>query len=372
MAARTDAGRWFEPREAMNSTEIPDCDISEDRARTTRLTDHLNRPLQIGTKIIPNRLVLAPMTFLGHVAYRHLLDELGGCGLMFSEMCSAGRIPQEDRHLSPYFRWRDEEADHLSIQIVGNKAERMALAARRIEAEGLWGVDINLGCATTAICRHNQGAALLKDTRTALNLVKHVRQAVGCPLSVKFRTGWRNDSFTPVDFARRLEDAGVDALTFHPRVAPDRRNRPPRWEYIGRVKAAVCIPVFGNGDVFDADDCLRMLQTTGCDGVALGRTAIAKPWIFAQWTQCIHPPDSIFKDTALRLSALLQHYFEFKSALRRYQRYAPYLAANFAFGNSLFNRLRNADDFASVDAVLQDFFQNNPRQRRRPNLNFLR
>ena len=339
---------------------------------TTELSAILNKPLRIGSKTIPNRLVLAPMTFLGHVAYRHLLDELSGCGLMFSEMCSAGRIPQEDRYASPYFRWRDEEADRLAIQIVGNKPERMALAARRIEAEGLWGVDINLGCATTAICKHHQGAALLKDTRTAVDLVSRVRQAVQCPVTVKFRTGWQDDPQIPVDFARRLEDAGVDALTFHPRVAPDRRNRPPRWEYIGRVKAAVCIPVIGNGDVFDADDCLRMLHTTGCDGVALGRMAIAKPWLFAQWTKDIEPPDSIYKDAALRFSALLQQYFDLKNALRRYKRYASYLAANFAFGNSLFNRLRNATDFGTIDSVLHDFFRNDPRRRKLPNLNFLR
>ena len=113
-----------------------------------KISKLLNRPLKIGTKTIPNRLVLAPMTFLGHIAFRQVLDELGGCGLMFSEMCSAGRIPTEDRHTSPYFRWRDEESGYLSIQILGNKPARMALAAQRIEDEGLWGVDINLGCST--------------------------------------------------------------------------------------------------------------------------------------------------------------------------------------------------------------------------------
>lgn len=338
----------------------------------TCLSNLLNRPLQIGTKNIPGRLVLAPMTFLGHVAYRHILEELGGCALMFSEMCSAGRIPQEDRTASPYFRWRDQEADHLAIQIVGNKPDRMALAAQRIEAEGLWGVDINLGCSTTAICKHNQGAALLKDTRTAIDLVRRVRQAVKCPVTVKFRTGWQDSPRIPVEFARRLEDAGVDALTFHPRVAPDRRNRPPRWEYIGRVKEAVSMPVFGNGDVFNADDCLRMLRTTGCDGVALGRIAIARPWLFARWTLGKKPQQSIYKDTALRMSLYLQHYFEFKSALRRYQRYAPYLAANFTFGNTLFNRLRNAADFQSIESILRDFFQNGPQLLLRPNLFFLR
>jgi tRNA-dihydrouridine synthase B len=339
---------------------------------TKELTDLLNRPLKIGSRTIPNRLVLAPMTFLGHVAYRQLLDELGGCGLRFSEMCSAGRIPQEDRRVSPYFRWRDAEAGHLAIQIVGNKPERMALAAQRIQAEGLWGVDINLGCSTTAICKHNLGAALLKDSRAAIDLVSRVRRAVTCPVTVKFRTGWKDDPRIPVEFARRLEDAGVDALTFHPRVAPDRRNRPPRWEYIGRVKEAVSIPVFGNGDVFDADDCLRMMKITGCDGVALGRIAIARPWLFRHWINGTAPPATIYKDVSLRLSTLLQHYFDGKSAMRRYQRYAPYLASNFAFGNSLYNRLRNAADFQTIETALEDFFRNNPTLLRRPNLNFLR
>ncbi|MGD8834161.1 MAG: tRNA-dihydrouridine synthase family protein [Desulfobacteraceae bacterium] len=332
----------------------------------------LNRPLIIGPKTIPNRLVLAPMTFLGHVAFRQMLSELGGCGLMYSEMCSAGRIPQEDRHTSPYFRWREEEAGTLAVQMVGNKANRMALAAQRIEAEGLWGVDINMGCATTTICKHNLGAALLKDTCATLDLVKQVRRAVKCPVTVKFRTGWRDDPEIPVDFARRLEDVGVDALTFHPRVAPDRRNRPPRWEYIGLVKQAVSIPVFGNGDVFDDRDCLNMLQLTGCDGVALGRMAIAKPWLFSQWTQGTTPCDSVCRDVALRLCHLLKKHYDPKSALRRFKRYAAYLAAIYLFGNTLYNDLRNAADFDAVETTLHDFFSKAPRQLNRPNMNFLR
>ena len=334
------------------------------------LTNRLIQPLTIGTKTIANRLVLAPMTFLGHIAFRQVLDELGGCGLMFSEMCSAGRIPDEDRHSSPYFRWRDEERERLCIQIVGNKPHRMVLAARRIEDEGLWGVDINLGCSTTSICRHNLGAALLKDVSATIDMVRQIRQAIRCPLTVKFRTGWTDDPQLPVNLARRLEDAGVDALTFHPRVAPDRRNRPPRWEYIGLVKAAVSIPVFGNGDVFDAQDCMRMLTATGCDGVALGRIAIARPWLFSSFTHGREHSGDLYRQVALRLSILLQDYFDSRSALRRYKRYAAYLAANFAFGNSLFNGLRNAPDFQTVHRVLEQFFEKRPRVLNRPNMNF--
>jgi nifR3 family TIM-barrel protein len=336
------------------------------------LAPMLQRPLVIGRRTIPGRLVLAPMTLLGHVAFRHLLDELGGCALMFSEMCSAARIPTENRHTSSYFRWRDAEAGRLSIQILGSDGARMAAAARRIEAEGFFGVDINLGCAVKEICKFNQGAALLKAPAAAADLVAQVRKAVQCPVTVKFRTGWQDDPAIPIDLARRLEDAGVDALTFHPRVAPDVRTRPARWEYIALVKAAVSIPVFGNGDVFDAGDCLKMLTTTGCDGVALGRLGIARPWSFAHWAGGAPPSAAIYMDSALRLTVLLDQYFEPVKALRRFKRYAAYLAANFAFGNTLYNHLRNAPDMATIRQAVIDFFVNEPPERRRPNLNLLR
>lgn len=332
----------------------------------------LNRPLPIGGRVIGGRLVLSPMTGLGHVAFRHLLDDLGGCGLMFSEMCSAVRIPHENRRTSAYFRWRDEESGRLVVQIVGGDPLPMAAAAARIEAEGLFGVDINLGCSVKQICKFNQGAALLRDPAAAADLVRRVRRAVRCPLLVKFRTGWQDDACIPVDLARRLEDAGADALTFHPRVAPDVRTRPARWEYIARVKQAVSIPVFGNGDVFDARDCLKMLQTTGCDGVALGRLAIARPWVFAQWSRGRAAPGGVCADTAFGLADRLEHFFDPVRALRRYKRYSAYLAANFAFGNTLYNRIRNAADLQAVRRELTRFFSADPRRLARPNLNLLR
>ncbi|RJQ82717.1 MAG: tRNA-dihydrouridine synthase family protein [Desulfobacteraceae bacterium] len=339
---------------------------------SSRLAGLIQRPLSIGSRTIGGRLVLAPMTFLGHVAFRQLLDELGGCALMFSEMCSAAPIPHEDRHRSAYFRWRDEEAGRLVMQIVGADPRRMAEAARRIEAEGLFGVDINLGCAVKEICRFNQGAALLKDPSAVADLVRHVRRAVRCPVLVKFRTGWQDDARIPVDLARRLEDAGADALTFHPRVAPDVRTRPARWEYIALVKQAVSIPVFGNGDVFDPQDCLKMLQTTGCDGVALGRIAIARPWVFARWGHDIGESTEAYPNAALRMADLLERYFDPVRALRRYKRYSAYLAANFTFGNTLYNRIRKAVDMQEVRGELSRFFSDAPQRLARPNLNLMR
>jgi nifR3 family TIM-barrel protein len=309
------------------------------------------------------------MTYLGHVAFRELVSTYGGYGLLFSEMCSARRIPHESRNHSHFFRWRDEELPRLVCQIVGADPAAMRRAAQIIEQKGFFGVDINLGCSTAAICKRNCGAALLKEPERAVRLVAAVRDAISIPLLVKFRTGWRDDPQPAVDFACRLEDAGVDALTFHPRVAPDRRARPPKWSYIARVKAAVSIPVFGNGDVFTRDDCLRILRTTGCDGVALGRMGIARPWVFAEWRGSFTSQPSTYLDAALRLLELLRRYYDPTPALRRFRRFALYFCANFRFGHTLYTRIHKVTDIEALPGVLHAFFQQPPELASRPNLN---
>jgi tRNA-dihydrouridine synthase len=170
--------------------------------------------------------------------------------------------------------------------------------------------------------------------------------------------------------ARRFEDAGADALTFHPRIAPDRRSRPPKWEYIGMVKRAVNIPVFGNGNVFDQGDCLKMLTTTGCDGVAIGRMAIARPWLFAEWTDGYQSDSEIYLESALRLAGLLEIHFDQARALRRFKKFGFYFSANFKFGHTLFSSLQRAATMAEAKEFLHRFFEQPPETVSRPNLNF--
>jgi len=334
------------------------------------LSQLLNQPLTIGQKTIAKRLVMAPMAFIGNVAFRELVATYGGYGLLFSEMCSAKRIPNENRKSSPYFNWRDEERTRLVCQIFGAEPEIMANAARRIETEGLFGVDINFGCSDVAICRQNSGAAILKSPDLAQRIVAAVRKAVSIPLFVKFRIGWKDGLRSSIELAKRFEDAGADALTFHPRVAPDRRARPAKWEYIGRVKQAVSIPVFGNGDVFDENDCLKMLTSTGCDGVAIGRLAMAKPWIFAEWTDNAESRPEAFYESAVKLANLLEQHFEPPRAIRRFKRFAYYFAANFKFGHTFYMHVSNAKDMASVIDCINAFFKEPPECIQRPNLNF--
>jgi tRNA-dihydrouridine synthase B len=331
------------------------------------LSDYLNSPLFIRDRRIEKRLVLAPMTMLGNAAFRELLSTFGGYGLLFGEMCSAKRVPHENREVSPYFRWRNQEASRLVFQIFGNDPNLMATSAMRLEKEGFFGVDINFGCSVAAICQQNCGAAVLDNPLHAAEIVAAVRKSVSIPLFVKFRIGKKNKPGESEDLARRFEDAGADALTFHPRIAPDRRSRPPKWKYIKMVKKAVSIPVFGNGDVFLQKDCEKMIDTTGCDGIALRRMAVARPWIFAQWTDGLSPGPEIYLDTALRLTKLLTTHFDKPAAIRRFKKFAIYFSANFLFGHALQSRLRNAESMEKVEDILRDFLKDGADLSTRPN-----
>lgn len=353
------------------STANPPAAMTPDPPSTiAELTSLLNRPLRIGSRMIPRRLVFAPMSFIGHVAFRELLAGIGGFGLLFSEMCSAKTIPTENPLVSKHFRWREEELPFLVCQIMGADPEAMARAAARVEAEGFFGVDINFGCASTAICRQRCGAEVLKTPEAAFGIVERVRRAVRIPVSVKFRTGWKDDPAAAVCMARRFEEAGADAVTFHPRVAPDRRARPAKWDYIALVKQALRIPVFGNGDVFDAHACLRMLKQTGCDGVALGRIAVARPWVFAEWTGGYAPGPEVFAATAYALLRLMGRHFEEKPAVLRFRKFTLYFAANFRFGHTLYTRVQNANSLNEIQAVLDAFFAAAPERASAPNMNY--
>lgn len=336
------------------------------------LAHRLNEPMTIGGKPVANRLWLAPMAGLGHVAYREVLEGYGGCGLLFTEMCSAKAVPMENRLVSPVFRWRDEELPRLVCQIVGATPEEVVPAARRVEDEGFFGLDINMGCSVSGIVKRQSGAALLREPEAALAVVEGVRREVDIPLFVKFRTGWSSDIGPAIDLARRFEDAGVDCLVFHPRVAPDKRTRPPVIDHIRAIKEAVSIPVFGNGDVVLPEDCRDMLDATGCDGVSVGRMAMARPWLFALWTGALAEADlgdNPYRDYALRLVDALDRYFDPIRALKRFKLFTVYFAANFTFGHSLQSKFLGAKSMDEVREVALEHLRPGMQLTKRPNMN---
>jgi tRNA-dihydrouridine synthase len=137
------------------------------------------------------------------------------------------------------------------------------------------------------------------------------------------------------------------------------------------VKQAVAIPVFGNGDVFDHNDCWKMLRTAGCDGVAIGRLAIARPWVFAVWTDGFSADSTIYFESAKNLAALLSRHYDPTLSLKRFKKFALYFSANFRFGHTLHKMIRNAHDMTQVVNICCQFFKDAPEILSRPNLNLL-
>jgi len=336
------------------------------------LPEFLNKPLSIGTRVISKRLVLAPLSKLGNVAFRELLSGFGGYGLMFSEMSSSRAVQHGVPNTVSGFMWRPAELNSLVCQIFGDDPATMGRAARQIENSGFFGVDINFGCSVAAVCRRGCGAQLLNAPDRAVRIVAAVRKRISIPLFIKYRTGWQDDPGPAVDLARRFENAGADALTFHPRVAPDRRTRPPKWPYIAKVKEAVSIPVFGNGNVFSAEDCTTMLRNTGCDGVAIGRLAVARPWIFSQWVEGFKPEQELFKTCALAMIDLFEKHFDPMTAMRRLNRFFAYYASNFKFGHSLYARLCKAQTPDDARDIFRQFYKEAPETVKIPKITLLR
>ncbi len=333
------------------------------------LAQYLLRPLAIGNRTISNRMVLAPMAGVGHIAFRQLVTQFSGFGLLFTGMCSAKALPHENPKISHVFSWQPGELNHTVCQIFGSEPESMARAAQRIQTEGFFGVDLNFGCSVAAICKKGCGAALLKTPNRAVKIVSAVRKAVSCPVFVKFRTGWQDDHHFPVVMARAFENSGADALTFHPRVAPDRRSRSPRWELIGNVRNAVTIPVFGNGNLFAPEHGIKMVRETGCQGLSIGRMAVAQPWIFAQWTQGFKPEPSIYMETALEMATLLSTHYEDHFALKMFKKFAPYFCANFKFSNAVLKSLIRAENMNALYDNIRHLLYPPPRTLRLPNIN---
>lgn len=335
------------------------------------LAERLSAPLRIGTRTAPGRLWLAPMAGLGNVPLRELVGGFGGCGLLFTGMCNARAVPTENPARSTAFSWRKEELDHCVMQLFGADPVEMANAARRIEAEGFFGVDINMGCSVAAIVRKGCGAHLLREPDSAVRIVEAVRKAVSIPVFVKFRTGWSPDPEPAVALARRFETAGADALVFHPRVAPDRRTRPPYRSHIRLVKEVVRIPVVGNGDIFTPEDAASLLDSTGCDGVSLGRIAVARPWIFAAWTGLLDDDPlrnpELWRTTPLRLlDALEARSADRKFAARQFCKFMLYYLSNFIYGARLRGPLTSADNPDALRAALAACLDPLPAVSRRP------
>ncbi|MFQ5767111.1 MAG: tRNA dihydrouridine synthase DusB [Acidobacteriota bacterium] len=235
--------------------------------------------LAIGDWVIRPNLVMAPLAGLTDPYFRAVIRDLGGCGLIVTEMVSSEALTRGNPKALKMLKLKPRESP-VSIQVIGGDPARMARAAAMAQEAGADFVDVNMGCPVRKVVKGNAGAALMRDGRRAEKVLLEMKGALSVPLTVKIRAGWNHQEKSAPEMARLAQDCGVAAISVHPRSRAQAFRGTADWSVIREVKEAVSIPVVGNGDVRSAADAQRMERETGCDGVIIGRGALMNPFIF--------------------------------------------------------------------------------------------
>jgi tRNA-dihydrouridine synthase B len=239
--------------------------------------------------------ILAPMAGVTDTVFRRFIkyasfdpakaDGPSGCGLIMTEFTSADGIyrTRESKRKRYLHFYADEHP--ISAQLFGSDPKILAEAAKIVEGCGFDIVDLNLGCPAKKVVKCNGGSGLLRDLPHIKTIFETVRAAVKIPFTVKFRMGWSDNEIVCVDLAKLAENSGLQAVALHARTREQGYSGDARWEWIAAVKAAVKMPVIGNGDIRTPEDAALMVAKTNCDAVMIGRTAPSNPWIFRQIAQ---------------------------------------------------------------------------------------
>lgn len=236
--------------------------------------------VKIGNVELSSNILLAPMAGVSDLGFRYLARKYGA-GLTYTEMISVKALCFGNRRTFELLALAENESPS-AIQLFGSDPEAFYSACRLPELQKFDIIDINMGCPVRKVVSRGEGSALMKTPTLAAEIVKACLEGSNKPVTVKHRSGYEHE--TAPEFASLMEKAGVSAITVHGRTREQMYTGAADWEVIKRVKQAVRVPVFGNGDIKTASDVKEMIQQTGCDGVMLARGAIGNPSIFAEIT----------------------------------------------------------------------------------------
>ncbi|MEE4242310.1 MAG: tRNA-dihydrouridine synthase family protein [Desulfopila sp.] len=319
--------------------------------------------LKIRNITVDPPLALAPMVGLSHSALRTLILELGGVGLLFTEMLSAKRLPQENDRVSPCLI-RTENEYPLFYQVFLNNSLPVEAAVDKLHSMGAHGIDINLGCPAPKLRKWGAGCYLVKNRSAVAAIISTFRKCTELPLSVKIRLGERNREKDYLDLCRLIEDQGADCLTIHARFNDDKFCRKPTWNWIAKARESISIPIIANGGIFTVEDALNCLQISGADGLMIGRGAVMRPWLLWEIAS-VHfnggetCSSNVPYDVYLRFFDLLTERFSPERRLGRLKQFTHYFSGSHVFGHQLASAVQISTTMDQAREAARRFFESN-------------
>jgi len=342
--------------------------------------------VQIGAVTVAPATVLAPMAGVTDTVFRRFIrnasvfstdadasasvetevtNQQSGCGLIMTEFTSAdGLARMRESKRKRYLTFYDDEHP-ISAQLFGSNSATLADAAKIVEDTGFDMVDLNLGCPAKRVVACNGGSGLLRDLPLIEKIFEAVRSAVSIPFTVKFRMGWNDDHIVCVELARLAEQCGLNAVALHARTREQGYSGQARWEWIAAVKAAVGIPVIGNGDVRTPEDACALVAETGCDAVMIGRAAPANPWIFRQIAQYTgtgryDEPTNLDRYRMIRLYFEMLLEADFPEAQGKMKQFASWFTHGVPGGAALRKSIYESKTGEAILGVVERFFESGP------------
>ena len=239
------------------------------------------KPFKIRDIEISPPLVLSPMAGVTDVPFRALLKRRGGIGLTVSEFISVEGLTRNNPKSRRQMRFHGYERP-FAVQIFGGQPGRMRMAAEMAEEVGADILDVNCGCPAPKVVKHGGGSGLLKDLPRLETILTEIKQAISIPLTVKIRAGFYDSHRNAVEVAKLAEGCGAEHIALHGRTKEQAYKGFADWDLVRQVKEAVKVPVSGSGDVVNIEGAFKRWRETHCDGILIGRGAMANPWIFRQ------------------------------------------------------------------------------------------